>query len=177
MGNVMNAPDLAGLIADAKGDRSYDAISRACGGKPTPERLHQLATQPIKNFPGPDTIAALARGLGRTVTDVVAAASRSLGLEVQMGSDPMSLTLPTAGTLPSPAQEALREVARQMLSLHQVGLDAEESDGDGNAAAKTQGPEGPAPDNVTTLHADTPRPPAGKIAARPRPASKRPKDS
>ena len=53
---------------------------------------------------------------------------------------------------------------------------AEESDGDGNAAAKTQGPDGPASDNVTTLHPDTPRPPAGKIAARPRPASRRPKD-
>lgn len=136
MGTVMNAPDLAGLIATAKGDRSYDQISRACGGKPTPERLHQLATQPIKNFPGPDTIAALARGLDRSVTDVVAAASRSLGLDVQLGSDNLSLTLATAGLLPGAAQEALREVARQMLALHQAGR-LEESDGDGDAAPNT----------------------------------------
>lgn len=176
MGNVMNAPDLAGLIADAKGDRSYDAISRACGGKPTPERLHQLATQPIKNFPGPDTIAALARGLGRTVTDVVAAASRSVGLEVQMGSDPLSLTIPTAGSLPSPAQDALREVARQMLSLHQVGLQAEESDGDGNAAPKTEEPSGSAPGNIRALRPDMPQDPPASAAARKRPKDRRPEE-
>lgn len=137
MGNVMNAPDLAGLIAGAKGDRSYDQISRACGGKPTPERLHQLATSPIKNFPGPDTIAALARGLDRSVTDVVAAASRSLGLDVHLGDDHKALTLATAGVLPVAAQEALREVARQMLALHQFGQRAEESDGSGDAAPNT----------------------------------------
>jgi len=176
MGTVMNAPDLAGLIAAAKGDRSYDQISRAAGGKPTPERLHQLATQPIKNFPGPDTIAALARGLGRTVTDVVAAASRSLGLDVQIGSDPLSLTIPTAGQLPSPAQDALREVARQMLALHAVGLTAEESDGDGNAAPKSEEPSGSAPSNVRTLRPDTPQDPPARAAARKRPKDRRPEE-
>lgn len=162
MGTVMNAPDLAGLIAGAKGDRSYDQISRACGGKPTPERLHQLATQPIKNFPGPDTIAALARGLDRSVTDVVAAASRSLGLDVQLGSDAMSLTLATAGRLPAAAQEAIREVTRQMLALHQSETRPEESDGDGNAAPNNQaGTTAPATQNILTPRQPrTPLPPA-----------------
>lgn len=162
MGNVMNAPDLAGLIADAKGSRSYDQISRACGGKPTPERLHQLATQPIKNFPGPDTITALARGLDRSVTDVVAAASRSLGLDVQLGSDSLALTLPTAGTLPPQAQDALREVARQMLALQRSELDRRAGDERGHTPPMNAA-------RVTELFPpDVPQDPPARAAARKR---------
>lgn len=145
MGPVMTAPDLARLIADAKGDRTYDQISRAAGGEPTGARLHQLATKPLKAFPGPETILALSRGLDRTVTEVVAAAARSLGLDVHLGPDAQALTLATAGQLPTEAQDAIRGVARQMLALHQAANAAEESDRDGNAPAKSRAGVSPAP--------------------------------
>lgn len=134
----MSAPDLATLIADAKGDRSYDQISRAAGGAPTPERLQQLATGPIKAFPSPDTIRALARGLNVPTTEVVAAISRSLGLDVHLGGDPGALVLADANSLPDSARQALRLVAAEMLQLHQAVNPAEERDGHGDAAPTTE---------------------------------------
>src|SRR5207342_1046026 len=55
-------------------------------GVPTSGRWHQLATGPIKNFPDPETIYGIARALRVTVTEVVMAAARSLGIEVREDS-------------------------------------------------------------------------------------------
>ncbi|TGY79443.1 hypothetical protein, partial [Cellulomonas shaoxiangyii] len=134
---MMNAPDLAALIADAKGDRSYDQLSRAAGGKPTAERLQQLATGEMKTFPGPATIEALARGLGVTVTEVVTAACRSLGIEVHYGDTPGALTIPGAGNLPASARRAIEDVAAQMLALHQAAEPQEELMGNAEHPAPT----------------------------------------
>lgn len=132
---MMQAPDLAGLIAEHKADRSYEALSVACGGTPTAERLQQMVTKPIHSFPGPPTIEALARGLEVTVTEVVAASARSLGLDVRDGHDATSLLLAQAGQLPSGAKAALRSVAREMLSLH--GIDTRQEVGGRDAASDT----------------------------------------
>ncbi|WP_143082850.1 hypothetical protein [Cellulomonas sp. KH9] len=150
---MMNAPDLAALIADAKGDRSYDQISRAAGGKPTAERLQQLATGEMKTFPGPATIEALARGLGVTVTDVVSAACRSLGIEVHYGATPGALTIPGAGALPAPARRAIEDVAQQMLALHQAAEPREDVMGN----AEHPAPIGAAPIGVVSTSVTPPQ--------------------
>lgn len=74
---VSDELNLAALIADRKGTRSYDRLAEDCGGTPSSGRLHQMATRPLKNFPDPDSIRGMANGLGVTVTDIVMAAARS----------------------------------------------------------------------------------------------------
>ncbi|WP_161995419.1 hypothetical protein [Rhodococcus sp. YH1] len=108
---------LAGLIADRKGTRSYEKVSQDCGGIPTSKRLHQLATQKPKNFPDPDTIRGLAQGLGVTITDIVMASARSLGLPVYTGNDPSALAIGGAGDLPDSTKEVLSTVAREFIKL------------------------------------------------------------
>jgi hypothetical protein len=88
--------DLQELIGLRKGDRSYEQLSKACGGLPTAKRLQQLATAPIKNFPDPATIRSLSKGLGVTESTVVLASAASLGLEVHTPS--MWAALLPAGT-------------------------------------------------------------------------------
>lgn len=109
---------LGELIADRKGTRSYERLSTDCGGTPTAKRLHQLATKPQRNFPDPPTIKGLAQGLGVSVTDVVMAAARMVGLSVGVGNDPHSLTLPNAGELPASAREAIESVTREFVKMN-----------------------------------------------------------
>ncbi|RRQ26270.1 hypothetical protein DK926_18660 [Rhodococcus sp. Eu-32] len=109
---------LSELIADRKGTRSYERLSQDCGGTPTAKRLHQLATKQQRNFPDPPTIRGLALGLGVSVTDVVMAAARALGLSVGVGNDPHALTLPLAGDLPASARESIESVSRELVAMY-----------------------------------------------------------
>lgn len=68
------------LILDLKGDRSYEQLSRDCGGAPTPGRIQQLATKTQNTFPSPETIKGLARGLGVRPIVIVQALGSSLDL-------------------------------------------------------------------------------------------------
>lgn len=108
--------DLAMLVKMRKGDRSYERLSRDCGGFPTANRLQQIATAPMNTFPNPETITGLSQGLGATITDVTLAAARSLGLNVRSG-EPDALVIAGAGALPAEAQEILLAMARQMMKL------------------------------------------------------------
>lgn len=116
--------DLVQLILDRKGDRSYERLSKDCGGIPTRARLGQIATTEFKTFPDPATLRGLSRGLGVPMTDVVLAAARSLGLRVRAG-DEGSLVVGDAGRLPVAAQQSILNVARQMLELHDAGSGAQ----------------------------------------------------
>jgi sirohydrochlorin ferrochelatase len=108
--------DLAALLRARKGDRSYERLSRDCGGFPTANRLQQIATKQLNEFPNPDTIRGLAMGLGTTVTEVTLASARSLGLNVR-AADADAMVIAGAGKLPPDAQEAILAVARQMERL------------------------------------------------------------
>ena len=70
---------LSELLNERKGDRSYEALERDCGGVPKAARLQQIATKPPKTFPDPDSIRGLARGLRVPERVVLAAAAESLG--------------------------------------------------------------------------------------------------
>lgn len=112
--------DLRELIAGTKGERSYEALSRDCGGAPTSKRLHQLATTTLKNFPDPLTIQGLARGLGVSVTEVVLASARSLGLPVRDLGDVASID-PTG--LTDEQADAVRHVVRAFRGSGQEATD------------------------------------------------------
>lgn len=77
---------LQDLIVDQKAGRSYEQLSKDCGGTPTAGRLQQIATTTLKSFPDPETIAGLARGLRVSSRAVLLAAAESLGLDVASGS-------------------------------------------------------------------------------------------
>lgn len=111
---------LGQLIDARRGNRSYEELARDCGGAPGAKRLQQLAKKPVRNFPDPDSIRALALGLGASVTTVVMACARSLGLTVNTGDDPTSLVIGQAAQLPAGATDAIVAVAREMLKLQAV---------------------------------------------------------
>lgn len=102
------------LILDRKGDRSMEALSRACGGNPTRANLQRMASEETKSFPkDPNVIRGLAKGLGVRVTDIVSAFAVSIGLP--MATDESDLTLPKAGRLPESSQRVLRDMSENML--------------------------------------------------------------
>lgn len=109
--------NLQHLILNRKGARSYEDLSRDCGGAPTRKQLHRMATQEIKNFPDPETITRLARGLHILPSEVVFASAQSLGID--MGErDNSDLTLADAGTLPESSRQLLVSLSREMRQLH-----------------------------------------------------------
>ena len=72
--------ELARLIVERKGHRSYDDLARRSGlNRAT---LHRLATAPARGMPDPATIVALARGLDVSIDRVAVAALRSAGVPV-----------------------------------------------------------------------------------------------
>lgn len=76
-----------------------------------------MATKPQKNFPDPESIRGMARGLGVTVTDVIMAVARSLDLPVYTGNDPSALSIGGAGDLDASTKDALATVVREFIRL------------------------------------------------------------
>ncbi|HEX9089775.1 MAG TPA: hypothetical protein VF867_19945 [Arthrobacter sp.] len=115
-----DGPTLARLILDRKMGRSFEKLSEDCGGEPAGRRLQQMTNtgRPMRNFPDPDTIAALARGLGASEKEVLHACARSLGLRV--GHDERALTIAGAGDLPEDAVRSIMDVARALMSAHGI---------------------------------------------------------
>jgi hypothetical protein len=105
------------LIIDSKGARSMSQFARDCGGNPSDKRLHQMISTPMKNFPDPETIRGLARGANVSITQVVLACAKSVGLPVGEG-EPGDLTIAGARDLPAQAQEVIVSVGREMLHLY-----------------------------------------------------------
>lgn len=72
--------ELAALIAERKGERSYDDLARRGGlGR---SAIHRLATRPVLGLPDPETIVGLAAALDVSVDRVAVAALRSAGVPV-----------------------------------------------------------------------------------------------
>lgn len=101
------------LIADRRGDRSMESLSKACGGIPTRANLQRMATTEVKTFPTNEVILGLAKGLQVRAMDVVLAFCASLGLPLP--DSHTDLILPGAGNLPEASQRIIRETADNML--------------------------------------------------------------
>ncbi|WP_024817050.1 hypothetical protein [Arthrobacter sp. 31Y] len=108
---------LASLITRRRGARTYVELSRDCGGKPTHKALQQMVTRKLKNFPDPDTIRGLARGLNVLESDVVDVCAREVGLRVGVELED-GLVLAHARRLPASAQDALASMSRELLKLN-----------------------------------------------------------
>lgn len=86
--------DIAALIRTTKGDRTYDQIAVDCGDEPSSKRLQQIATSPPKEFPKPETVRALARGLRVSERQIVLAWSESLGIRTAEDGGRLAQLLP-----------------------------------------------------------------------------------
>jgi transcriptional regulator with XRE-family HTH domain len=109
------------LIQDHRGDMSYARLAARSGltGATSDRAIHKLANQPITEFPKPDTIKGLAKGLRVPVLDVIRAAAVSLGIEVHTAGD--DLVIPGAGRLPAKSRELLLNMAAALMDEDQDG--------------------------------------------------------
>lgn len=119
MDAVLPQGGLQYLIQDHRGDRSYAKLASDCGLASTTggRSLHKLAHQPIRSFPDPDTITALARGLRVSALEVVKAAAVSVGVPVD-SSPEEDLLIPGAGRLPLEARAAVVNMAEQLMDAY-----------------------------------------------------------
>lgn len=142
----MNELDLSRLLNTARrgGEVSYERLSKACGGTPSAKRLHQLENGPLKNFPDPLTIQALAKGTGFSSTEIIMASARSLGLPVT-SEDPDTLRIHGLSAAPSRVTDLLRDLGREIVKLTE-----KERDGNVSTAPITRAGESPAPGDETT---------------------------
>ena len=126
--------DLSELIDLHRGGRSYAELARDCGGSPTDKRLQQLVRQPIKNFPDPGTVAALARGLKVNQAVVVLAAAESLGLDVRTSSPRVVDLLPAgASKLTEQQAAAIAHLIRTFVDVEVEEVDRLDDEYDGPA--------------------------------------------
>lgn len=129
--------NLSELIGTHRGGRTYAELARDCGGSPSAERIRQLLNGPLKNFPDPPTVAALARGLRVSHSAVVLASAESLGLDVST-SMPRVVEL-----LPAGARDLTEQQAAAIAHLVHTIVDAsdqEAGDGDDRDAASMTEP-------------------------------------
>lgn len=119
-------PNLSQLILDRKMGRTFERLAEDCGGMPAGRRLQQMANgnRPMKNFPDPDTISAMAKGLAVTEAEVILASARSLGFQVD-STGAGELHIPGAGVLPDDARMAIMDVARALINAHATKRDSE----------------------------------------------------
>lgn len=117
------------LILDRIEGRSYEALSRDCGGQPGNSAIWKIMNKQIKNFPDPETIQALARGLNVPARSVLLAYGRSLGLEVGDDGVPDALVLVGAQNLPKEAQDTLITMSRTLLNAYAAGEGGDWGDG------------------------------------------------
>lgn len=131
--------NLSQLIETHKGRRSYPELARDCGGVPSPKRLQQLVREPIKNFPDPPTVAALARGLRVPQREVILSAAESLGLEVHDTAPRLMQLMPVG------AQDLSEEQAAAIAHLVDVIVADPRRTAAGTAGEVDEGPERPEP--------------------------------
>lgn len=128
--------NLSQLIDAHRGGRSYTELERDCGGAPTSKRLQQLVRQPMKNFPDPPTVVALAKGLRVSQTAVILAAAESLGLDVG------SMMPRVVELMPAGARDLTEQQAAAIAHLVRTIVDASPSiDIEPSAYERTPGPE------------------------------------
>lgn len=110
--------NLGELIRRNKGDRSYDTLARDCGNRPTSQRIQQIASsRRLTNFPDPESIRGLAKGLGVTEAAVVHAAAISVGLRVEEPASRLASLIPVDADRTSDRfQDAVLGVIRAALA-------------------------------------------------------------
>lgn len=109
--------DLTQLITAHRRGRTYLELEAATGGRVTRQRWQQLATAQPRAFPNPDTIIALAAGLGVPERTVLLAVGESLGLRTGDKRRLCDRIPEKADQLPTAAIAAILASVNAMISL------------------------------------------------------------
>lgn len=109
------------LILRLKSDKSYDTIERLAGGQPTGRSLQKLVSNGFTRMPDPETFQGLSRALNVSQRELVLAAARTLGIDIE-AENPNDLVLVGAGRLPQRSQEALINMSRELQYLRESEL-------------------------------------------------------
>ncbi|GAA0187940.1 hypothetical protein [Glutamicibacter creatinolyticus] len=108
-----SGPTLQELVLRLKGDRSYDALEKAAGGIPTSRALQKLVNNGFTRMPNPETFRGLSRALNVSQRELVLAAARTLGIDIE-AENPNDLLLIGAGRLPQKSQDLLTSTSREL---------------------------------------------------------------
>lgn len=134
-----DVPDIAQLLIayrDRTGE-SYETMAKRIGDAISDGRLHQLATKPLKNFPEPRTVIALADLLGLSVSRVVLSLAVSLGIPVREYASALVNSLPPGtDNLTDRDQAAIVAVVRQLVAARRAAQDRDEPTGPDLSAAQ-----------------------------------------
>lgn len=110
--------NLAELILERKGKDSYAQLAARVDNALSAPRIQQLATQPIKNFPDPDSMDAIAAALRVDFLTVLLACAESLGRKVtRHGSRLGQMLPPRVDDLPQRQQDALLNTAYALVEM------------------------------------------------------------
>jgi hypothetical protein len=74
--------NLQEMIQHHKGDRSYPQLAAAAGGTVSSRTLQSISKDGFTRFPDAATLTSIAAALGLQPRDVVLAAAKSLGIDV-----------------------------------------------------------------------------------------------
>ena len=108
-----SGPNFQQLVLTAKKDDSYETISKRAGGVPKARALQSIVKDGFTRWPTRETIAGLSRALNVSQRDLVLAAARTLGIDIEP-DNPNDLLLVGAGRLPDESKDMLKAISREM---------------------------------------------------------------
>lgn len=149
-------PTFQALVLKLKGDRSYETVAKAAGGFPNAKSLQRIVKDGFTRMPTPETFSGLSRALNVSQRDLVLAAARTLGIDIE-DENPNDLQLIGAKRLPQESQELLIGMSREM----QAWMDGVRDAGPGPVAEVAESAADHSLDNVHQL----PVPAWGSMAA------------
>lgn len=105
------------LILLAKGSQSYRDLAKRCDDRPSHQRLQQMATKGIQEFPDVEAINGMSKGFSVHPRVVINAAAESLGFEPTRGTALVDM-------LPARADELSAEEVSIVVQLVRHFIDA-----------------------------------------------------
>lgn len=111
--------DLAQLIHDRRGARTYRDLEDDCGGRLSHQRWQQLATRHLRAFPAVATIVAVATGLNVSEQAVLLSVGESLGLHISAKPHLYDLIPAAVDNLPHTAVLAIAACVNAMIAIYE----------------------------------------------------------
>lgn len=106
-------PNFQQLVLTHKQDDSYETISKRAGGVPKARALQSIVKDGFTRWPTAETFAGLSRALNVSQRELVLAAARTLGIDVE-DENPNDLLLIGAKRLPYESQQMLVDMSVEL---------------------------------------------------------------
>lgn len=106
-------PNFQQLVLTLKKDDSYETISKRAGGVPKARALQSIVKDGFTRWPTAETFAGLSRALNISQRELVLAAARTLGIDIEP-ENPNDLLLIGAGRLPEESKKMLKDTSAEL---------------------------------------------------------------